>query len=774
MAVRALLESNFAAAAELFHARATEAESGAAKASCLANAAAAEHAIELNRRCLKTCDAAIAAHGNCLSAFLTQGMAYAAVGKPAKAKAAWKAGIAVAAAVDASSPHADAHVVLALQRLVEGGPSLANALPPQPAATALTAAADPCNTPVLAWAPDGTLNDPTPATTAATEATAPAPAPAPVPSPALPLPSLADGQGRGDARGPLRLEAIAAPIAAAAAAAAEDAARAAGMDPDAGALRVTGAMLAAARAVLSHSSGIASLDNAIARGYLYVNTGAYGPALALFDVLLASFPDLLAALLAKGSACAMLGHYPDAVQCFTKALKRDPKLADAWKRRGQVQAARGGEVYLRAALADLDKALELDPGVNPGAAGGTAPGGLRARLLADADIRSQRGSVLHRLKDFKLAILEFDLFVLQEPASAVGWNYVGLCRAQLGDLDLAFGAYRHALELDPKFKEAKINEAQLLREAGDGPRSLHAFGEALTMDRGHVQTWHLRGLLHHGLGRPLDAIIDFENAVAVTGSHAASQHMIGLCLQSLGRFRSAAAALDALLLAEPGHHGWYSREMCSYYLSVLDSPLDGFNADDEMNPYFKDAMCKRHDPRKHEPLRNYTRQDLRALSRVPEVAPHGPEGDAAASLVVGRADAMGRFVLLNQCRGFLDNSRQVRQLGLASLQLAQKVRSHWASKREGGAGLQVPNASSSAQSFGGRTGAHTMGWRDALDIMVRWRQLSEPNDPVWWIDRLSPEAFTEVSRHKIHPRFSPPPPSSVCVCFFLNLNFACG
>jgi hypothetical protein len=34
-------------------------------------------------------------------------------------------------------------------------------------------------------------------------------------------------------------------------------------------------------------------------------------------------------------------------------------------------------------------------------------------------------------------------------------------------------------------------------------------------------------------------------------------------------------------------------------------------------------------------------------------------------------------------------------------------------------------------------------WRDAFDVVVRWRQLSEPNDPVWWIDRLSPEAFQE-------------------------------
>jgi hypothetical protein len=35
------------------------------------------------------------------------------------------------------------------------------------------------------------------------------------------------------------------------------------------------------------------------------------------------------------------------------------------------------------------------------------------------------------------------------------------------------------------------------------------------------------------------------------------------------------------------------------------------------------------------------------------------------------------------------------------------------------------------------------GWRDFLDISIKWRQVSEPNDPVFWIDLLAPEAFAE-------------------------------
>lgn len=34
---------------------------------------------------------------------------------------------------------------------------------------------------------------------------------------------------------------------------------------------------------------------------------------------------------------------------------------------------------------------------------------------------------------------------------------------------------------------------------------------------------------------------------------------------------------------------------------------------------------------------------------------------------------------------------------------------------------------------------------ELIDIGVKWRQYSEPNDPVWWVDLLSPEQFAEVN-----------------------------
>lgn len=157
------------------------------------------------------------------------------------------------------------------------------------------------------------------------------------------------------------------------------------------------------------------------------------------------------------------------------------------------------------------------------------------------------------------------------------------------------------------------------------------------------------------------------------------------------------------------------------------------------------------------PDAHVTLSEVRAPSS--ETARDGVDATAAgksarinsAESVLKAATPTGPGIQL-QCPGFLTNARQHRMFGLASLELAQLVRGHWDSVKAGGAGAMVPNSGSSTwksvsggSKGAGATGAaeHPVGYRDIFDVAVRWRQLSEPNDPVWWIDRLTPEAFRE-------------------------------
>uniref|UniRef100_A0A7S2SK19 Protein O-GlcNAc transferase n=1 Tax=Rhizochromulina marina TaxID=1034831 RepID=A0A7S2SK19_9STRA len=516
-------------------------------------------------------------------------------------------------------------------------------------------------------------------------------------------------------------------LAASVAAAAEAAARRVGLPPTM--QEVPDHMLAAAVHMLSHKSGIEPLDKAVARGFLLVNTGAYEAAISMFDVLLGDFPNLIAGQLAKGSAYAMSGRFPEAVVSFTAALSVDPEAHDAWKRRAQVQAARGDE-FLSHALNDITQAEVLAKGGDP-------------------DIYHQRGMIYHRLKDFRSGAKDFRRCLAANELEPVTWNSLGLCLAQLGDVEDAVAAYKRAVELKAEFKEAWLNLAQLHKDAGNGGEALKLFAMPLNLDSSYTQALHLRGQCHYGMGDMARALKDFTRAVELDATLSTCAHLAALCLQSLGEFREAVTRLDALLQREPSHACWYSRECILYYWQRLDRPLVAFNPDDELDPYLKEAQCRRYDPRTHPPLANYVRQG-------PPTAPLSdlgtPGGSPSSGMVqlVHCADVLGRWVQLD-CPGFLANVRQHRQFGLAVISIAQRLRQHWLGlKYSGGAGFPVPNSSASRKGeplvgpHPAHPGScHLMEWRDLMDMSVRWRQISEPNDPVWWIDRLAPEAFEE-------------------------------
>lgn len=73
----------------------------------------------------------------------------------------------------------------------------------------------------------------------------------------------------------------------------------------------------------------------------------------------------------------------------------------------------------------------------------------------DEDIIHQRGAILHRMLRYNDALLEFESFIKLDPKNAIGHNYIGLCRAQLGDYQIAIQAYKTSIKCDENFREAK-------------------------------------------------------------------------------------------------------------------------------------------------------------------------------------------------------------------------------------------------------------------------------------------------------------------------------
>jgi hypothetical protein len=72
----------------------------------------------------------------------------------------------------------------------------------------------------------------------------------------------------------------------------------------------------------------------------------------------------------------------------------------------------------------------------------------------------------------------------------------------------------------------------------------------------------------------------------------------------------------------------------------------------------------------------------------------------------------------------------------------QLCRSHWASSD----GVMVSNVGASHpkwQKPGMGEGDHEVEWRDVYDVGVRWRQVADPYDPVFFFDGMTAKGFEE-------------------------------
>lgn len=132
--------------------------------------------------------------------------------------------------------------------------------------------------------------------------------------------------------------------------------------------------------------------------------------------------------------------------------------------------------------------------------------------------------------------------------------------------------------------------------------------------------------------------------------------------------------------------------------------------------------------------------------------------------VLKAAEALG-YLLQNSHQGFLPNQRQQLAAGCAAIELGQVILDDLEA-RKASKHLMVESKGASGSEKDPKE--HPFYWRDAMDILVKWRQLSEPNDQVVWVDLLTPEEFASgFGSHT--PIFSG---QTKCVRYFMNFDRA--
>ncbi|XP_027078399.1 suppressor of RPS4-RLD 1 [Coffea eugenioides] len=506
-----------------------------------------------------------------------------------------------------------------------------------------------------------------------------------------------------------------------------------------------------------------NVDFRLSRGIAQVNEGNYAHAISIFDQILQEDPTYPEALIGRGTAYAFRRELDAAIADFTKAIQSNPAAGEAWKRRGQARAALGdsGE-----AIGDLTKALEYEPD--------------------SEDILHERGIVNFKFKDFNAAVKDLSACVKFDKSNKSAYTYLGLSLSSLGEYAKAEEAHKKAIQLDRSFVEAWAHLAQFYQELANSSKALECLQQLLEIDGRFTKAYHLRGLLLHGMGDHKNAIKELSVGLSLESSNIECLYLRASCHHAIGEYREAVKDYDAALDLELDSMekfvlqclAFYQKEIALYTASKLNSEFRWFDIDGDIDPLFKEYWCKRLHPKnvcekvyRQPPLRDSLRK---AKLRKQEFSITKPR-----TTLLQAADSIGKKIQCH-CSGFLANRRQHRMAGLAAIEIAQKVSKAWRSlqaewkhsskgtaksgrkvrrkeklnqpsQNRGGAGCSTSSLSEISTSYSlleDRSPLRsTMSWHDVYNLAVKWRQISEPCDPVVWVNKLSEEFNSGFGSH---------------------------
>ncbi|EGG21343.1 Phosphatidylethanolamine N-methyltransferase [Cavenderia fasciculata] len=388
-------------------------------------------------------------------------------------------------------------------------------------------------------------------------------------------------------------------------------------------------------------------------------------------------------------------------------------MCDAYKRRGQSLVAKGLDM---AAMGDFTQAVALDK-------------------EGDSDLFYNRALLFYEMRNYERALKDFRRSVELDADNKLAWNRIGLCLNVQGYPRQAFSAFKKAIELDPNFEAAYTNIGQCWKDLGIYQDSLASFNNALDISPSYSNALHLRGLLFFNSGYHLNAIKDWTEFIQNEPINIDVRQLRAITCTSIGKFKDALKDYRFINGINDIHYSYYQKEILIFTCKHLDQPFDSFNIDRQVNVYIKTFLCQRVPPTTLVGYQSLEEVYWDELDKIQDVDLEYRPTQAELELLK-LATPIGKK-LQYDCEGFLPNHRQQLQCGMAVLEIAQTIKSLLSKERMGDVALVNGRASSWMEQD------HPFQWRDLYDIAVKWRQFSEPNDPVWWVDCLSPEQFQE-------------------------------
>jgi len=502
-----------------------------------------------------------------------------------------------------------------------------------------------------------------------------------------------------------------------------------------------------------------------------VNDGKNAEAIAMLDLLMNTHGTSVAPLATRGTARALVGELTGAVEDFNAAIIEAPNEADFYKRRAQALGALGRD---QEALEDLLKAQKLAP-----------------NDLGAAETLGEVARIYIKRRDYYRAELHLRSALELNPQATALLPLLASCQVSQGDLAEGAAMYSSIIESGYNEIDAMINLGMAYKELCKVDEAMVMLRRAATAGKGTIAEVNARRLIAQmlqGLGDHLGAVRELDAALKSTlneGQRVELRFLRGACYHAVGLHKLAIEDYITTLEANPQGLSpeaisfmclaFYQKEMALWGRAHIDDPIESLCLDANLQPEFKELWCKKTPPGPEfvQMYRTIMQNQMPDWS-APRLNP-SPAPSIIKNLILA-ADALGAQVQYRH-QGFLANRRQRRMAGFAAIEYAQMLVSAANARKQGNPLPSIRDTGSSACARGpsgiggggrGGSGTHILGWRDAMELLVKWRQVAEPNDQVLWVDLLTEREFSSgFGSHT--PMFTG---QTKCVRYYMNFDRA--
>ena len=228
------------------------------------------------------------------------------------------------------------------------------------------------------------------------------------------------------------------------------------------------------------------------KGYALNRLNQYRDAITCFDKGLKLDPKNIPAYVNKGVSLGSLNQHDEAIVCFDRALKLDPQNISANRSKGISLASLNQH---EEAIACFDKALEIDP--------------------QEGFAYVNKGYSLARLSQHETAILYFDFGLALRPDYALAYLNKGISLASLNQHEEAIACFDKALEIDPKEIVLYLNKGVSLDRLNQHEEAIACFDKALEIDPKNSFALASKGLSYGFLGKHMKAIVCSDKALEI-------------------------------------------------------------------------------------------------------------------------------------------------------------------------------------------------------------------------------------------------------------------